>query len=111
MKKNFARSLEWIRRLQPGSMKTGYETIKRFELSTAEGTRVVTSISAKSTGDRVYFRVATLREHDAFDGTVRRSPWLGVRELVLKAELEKQAMDFIAQEVARRKLPIMTFSV
>jgi hypothetical protein len=112
MKKQFARSLQWFRvEVKPMSTKTGlYETIKQFELRADESTKVVTSVSAKTLGKRIFFRVATLREHAVSDGTVRRSPWLGVREMALKAELEKRALQFIAEESARLKLPGMTFS-
>jgi hypothetical protein len=124
MKKNVSRSFQWIRRiqsevaarfmseilrLQEKPMKTNYETIKRFELRSDKHTRLVTSISAKSAGNRVFFRVATHREHTAH-GLVRRSPWLGVRELALKAELEKQAMEFIASESVRQKQSIPAFT-
>ncbi len=87
-----------------------YETIKQFERRTDRDTRVVTSVAARASRGRVFFRVATVREHDLTDGTVRRSPWLGVREFVAKNELEKMAMDFIAEEAARRKAAGMTFT-
>jgi hypothetical protein len=133
MNKQFARSLQWFRqelkslehalaaidsqpmqrsiRVEGKPMKTSlYETVKQFELRSDESTKVVTSISAKNAGSRIFFRVATLREHVLGDGTVRRSPWLGLRELALKTELEKRAVEFIANESARLKLPGMTFS-
>ncbi|HZS36706.1 MAG TPA: hypothetical protein VFF06_07770 [Polyangia bacterium] len=112
MKKQFARSLQWFRQeLGSKPMKASlYETIKQFELRSDETTKVVTSISAKNAGSRIFFRVATLREHALGDGTVRRSPWLGVREMALKSELEKRALEFIAEETARLEQPGMTFS-
>jgi hypothetical protein len=105
-----ARFMSEILRLEEKPMKTHYETIKQFELRSDKQTRLVTSISAKSAGGRVVFRVATHREHAAPDGTLRRSPWLGVRELALKAELEKQAMEFIASESVRRKQSMPAFT-
>ncbi len=114
MNKQFARSLQWFRQSMMNNgrkpMTSLYETIKEFEIRSDASTKIVTAVSAKSAGNRVYFRVATLREHVLRDGTVRRSPWLGLRELDLKAQLEQRALEFIASETARLKMPGMTFS-
>ncbi len=80
-----------------------YQTIKQFVAESGRGTKVVTSVSARNLAGRVFFRVATQREHVLRDGTVRRSAWLGLREIQLKNALEKQAMEFIASESVRLK--------
>ena len=83
---------------------TPYQKIKSFELRTDLNTKVVADVSLRINGDRRMYRVGVFREYDAHDGTVRRSPWLGVRELMLKPGLEKQALAFIRDEEARRRL-------
>lgn len=80
-----------------------YETIKTFELRTDLNTKVVTEVSARDNGVRRSYRVGTFRVYDAHDGTVRKSPWLGTRELMLKQGLEKTAVDFILEEQKKDK--------
>jgi hypothetical protein len=91
-----------------------YQMVRQFEMRTDRSTKVITAVSVKRAirerGDRMLFRVATLREHIGKDGVVRRSPWLGTRELLLKAVLEQQAMDFIAGQTAELRVPSMTVS-
>jgi hypothetical protein len=94
----FQRALQSEGRAMRGN---GYEMIKRFEAQSDKDTKVVVSISARAIGDKVTYRLATQREHRISDGTVRRSPWLGMREMVAKAELEKQAMEYIVRETAK----------
>jgi hypothetical protein len=88
----------------------GYEQIKRFEAKSGSGTKVVVAVSSREVDGKMTFRVATLREFRITDGAVRRSPWLGLRELALKADLEKQAVQFIAAESAKHKSAVVTFS-
>ena len=91
-----------------------YQMIRQFEMRTDRSTKVVTAVSVKRAArhgnDRMTFRVATLREHVGRDGVVRRSPWLGARELLLKAALEQQALDFIAGQTAELRVPSFTVS-
>src|SRR5256885_15074613 len=71
----------------------GYELVRVFEKRTDRRTVVVTAVSAKRIqNDKVMFRIATFREHMGNDGVLRRSPWLGQREVVHKLELEQEAM-------------------
>ena len=83
-----------------------YETIKTFELRTDLNTKVVTEVSARDNGVRRSYRVGTFRVYDAHDGTERKSPWLGTRELMLKQGLEKAAVEFILQEEMKRKAEV-----
>ena len=70
-----------------------------------------TAVSAKRIqNQKVMFRIATFREHMGNDGVLRRSPWLGQREVVHKLELEQEAMGFIVAETARLRQPSLTFS-
>jgi hypothetical protein len=86
-------------------MKTSlYETVKTFELRTDLNTKVVTEVSARDIGDRRQFRTATFRVYEGPERTERRSPWLGVREMVLKQGLEKAAMEWIKEEDARARI-------
>ena len=80
-----------------------YETIKKFELRTDLNTKVVSEVSARDTGTKRAYRVATWREYDHHDGSVRKSPWLGTREVVLKEGLEKAALAFIREDEAQRR--------
>ncbi len=89
----------------------GYELVRVFERRTDRRTVVVTAVSAKRIEDgKVLFRVATFREHMGRDGVLRRSPWLGQREVVHKIELEQEAMGYIVAETARMRQPSLTFS-
>jgi len=88
----------------------GYEVVRIFERRTDRRTVVVTAVSAKRMDDRVMFRVATFRESMGRDGVLRRSPWLGQREVVHKIDLEQEAMSFIVGETARSRKPSLTFS-
>jgi hypothetical protein len=88
----------------------GYELVRAFERRTDRRTVVVTAVSAKRMDDKVMFRVATFREHLGKDGVLRRSPWLGQREVVHKLELEQEAMGYIVAETARLRQPSLTFS-
>jgi len=89
----------------------GYEVVRVFEQRTDRRTVVVTAVSAKRMeGNKVMFRVATFREHMGKDGLLRRSPWLGQREVVHKLELEQEAMGFIVAETARMRKSSLTFS-
>ena len=87
----------------------GYELVRVFERRTDRRTVVVTAVSAKRLDDRVLFRIATFREHMGRDGVLRRSPWLGQREVVHKIDLEQEAMSFIVAETARTRKPALTF--
>src|SRR5215831_8413845 len=81
-------------------MKTSiYETVKTFELRTDLNTTVRTEVSARNTGVRRFFRLATFRVYQAPDGAERRSPWLGLREFALKQGLEKAAADWMAEQI------------
>ena len=82
-------------------MKTSlYETVKTFELRTDLNTKVVTEVSAREVGGRQQYRTATFRVYEGPDRTERRSPWLGVREMVLKQGQEKAAMDWMKEQDA-----------
>ena len=76
-----------------------YETVKIFELWTDVNTKVRVEVSRRKTGHSFY-RIATFRVYGK-DG--RCSPWLGLREMRLKAGLEAEAMKFIAEEQAKEK--------
>jgi hypothetical protein len=70
----------------------------------------VTAVSRKRIeNNKVMFRIATFREHLGKDGVLRRSPWLGQREVVHKIELEQEAMGFIVAETARLRSSSLTF--
>lgn len=81
-----------------------YETVKTFELRTDLNTKVVVEVSARSHGDRRSYRIGTFRVYEAADGTERRSPWLGLREYVLKQGLEKTATDFVKEEQGKQRV-------
>jgi hypothetical protein len=86
----------------------GYEIVRVFERRTDRRTVVATAVSAKRIENgKVVFRIATFREHMGRDGVLRRSPWLGQREVVHKIELEQEAMGFIVAQTA--KLPSLSF--
>ena len=87
-----------------------YELVRVFERRTDRRTVVITAVSAKRMDDRVVFRVATFREHVGRDGILRRSPWLGQREVVHKLDLEQEAMSYIVAETARLRQPSLTFT-
>jgi hypothetical protein len=90
----------------------GYELVRVFEKRTDRQTIVVTAVSAKRLqNNKVMFRIATFREHMGRDGILRRSPWLGQREVVHKIELEQEAMGFIVAETARLRQPSLSFTV
>ena len=90
----------------------GYELVRVFEKRTDRRTVVVTAVSAKRIqGNKVMFRIATFREHMGKDGVLRRSPWLGQREVVHKIELEQEAMGFIVSETARLRQPSLSYTV
>jgi hypothetical protein len=88
----------------------GYELVRVFEKRTDRRTIVVTAVSAKRLDRKVMFRIATFREHMGNDGVLRRSPWLGQREVVQKIELEQEAMAFIVAETARIGQPALTYT-
>jgi hypothetical protein len=89
----------------------GYELVRVFEKRTDRRTVVVTAVSAKRIqNNKVMFRIATFREHMGSDGVLRRSPWLGQREVVHKIELEQEAMGFIVAETARLGQPSLTYT-
>ncbi len=76
-------------------MKTSpFACIKMFELRTDLFTKVVVEVSAKSSG-RFNPRYAAFREYRAHDGTIRRTPYLGEREMKLVPGLLKQAADHV----------------
>jgi len=76
-------------------MKTSpFECIKMFELRTDLFTKVVVEVSAKSSG-RFNPRYAAFREYRAHDGSIKRTPYLGDREMKLVAGLLKQAADYV----------------
>ncbi len=111
---SLARQLQFSRPAQPKddlAEMGGYEVVRLFERRTDRRTVVVTAVSAKRMDDRVLFRIATFREHLGKDGVLRRSPWLGQREVVHKIDLEQEAMSFIVGETARSRKPSLTFSV
>ncbi len=76
-----------------------YETVKYFELRTDLNTKIRTEVSARNTGARRFFRLATFRVYEAPDGGERRSPWLGLREIALKQGLEKAAVDWMVEQI------------
>lgn len=90
-------------RPEPRSVGQGFHVVKEFVLDVDRSSRVVTAVSMRDSGSRATYRVATHREILGQGGTFRRSAWLGLRELMLKNQLEKKAMDFIAVEVAKKR--------
>jgi hypothetical protein len=88
----------------------GYDLVRVFERQTDRRTVVVTAVSRKRIeNNKVMFRIATFREHLGKDGVLRRSPWLGQREVVHKIDLEQEAMGFIVAETARLRSSSFTF--
>jgi len=88
----------------------GYDLVRVFERRTDKRTVVVTAVSRKRIeNNKVMFRIATFREHMGRDGVLRRSPWLGQREVVHKIELEQEAMGYIVTENARLRSPSFSF--
>jgi hypothetical protein len=86
-------------------MKTSlYETVKTFTLRTDLSTQLVTEVSARPSGRRPQYRIATFRVYDGPDGNERRSPWLGEREMVLKLGQEKAALEWVAAK--RKEVPV-----
>src|SRR5260370_32973000 len=86
-------------------MKTSlYETVKTFTLRTDLTTQLVTEVSARPTGRRPQYRIATFRVYDGPDGNEPRSPWLGEREMVLKLGQEKAALEWVAAK--RKEMPV-----
>ena len=88
----------------------GYDLVRVFEHRTDRRTVVVTAVSAKRIDNKVMFRIATFREHMGKDGVLRRSPWLGQREVVHKLELEQEAIEFIVAETARLRQSSFTYT-
>ncbi len=80
-----------------------YETIQKFELRTDLHTKVIAEVSARTSGARRTYRVATYREYVGPSGELKRSHWLGTRELMLKPGLEKSALEFIQKDEAKRQ--------
>ena len=112
---SLARQLQFARPVQSKDDSShgelgGYEVVRIFERRTDRRTVVVTAVSAKRMDDRVMFRIATFRESMGKDGVLRRSPWLGQREVVHKIDLEQEAMSYIVSETARLGKPSLTFS-
>ena len=87
----------------------GYDLVRVFERRTDRRTVVVTAVSAKKVEGKVLFRIATFREHMGRDGVLRRSPWLGQREVVQKIELEQEAMGFIVAQGNRLREQSLSF--
>ena len=87
----------------------GYDLVRVFERRTDKRTIVVTAVSAKKVDGKVLFRIATFREHMGRDGVLRRSPWLGQREVVHKIELEQEAMAFIVSQSNRLRETSLSF--
>jgi hypothetical protein len=83
------------------SQKT-YQTEKTFELQTGLKTKIVVEVSSHESDGRKRYRIGVFRVYRNAENEERRSPYLGMREAVLKTGLERQALDFISAQQAER---------
>ena len=82
---------------------TAYETCKVFEMPSDFTTTIRTEVAVRNVDGKRYYRIATHRVYERPDGTERRTPWMGIRDVPLKEHLEREALEWVSGEIQAQK--------